>query len=220
MALGDRLREVPVSGHCGSQAMASIGALIREHELMLALISDVRAARLAGDVPAQAGLARQIAAVLAPHAIVEEHGLFPALAPDFPDQIALLQAEHRKIEASLAGAVRVAVSGTAAADPCWPDRLTRALALLRAHIFKEQDGIFPAALATLRAADWDAIDAIRVAVVPPAVPAVPARASLAVREPVAQPVSGQPTLPLVPAPARPVGSGNAAAEIRTLAPVT
>lgn len=147
--------------YCGCQALASIDALTREHEQVLALISDVRAARLAGNLARQADLACQIAAVLRPHTIVEEQGLFPALAPDFPDQIALLEAEHRLIEAPLAEAVRTAGDGTSPADPAWPDRLTRALALLRDHIFKEQDGVFPAALATLRTADWDAMDAAR-----------------------------------------------------------
>jgi len=46
--------------------------------------------------------------------------------------------------------------------PGWPDRLTGALAVLREHIFKEQDGVFPAALATLSTADWEAADAARV----------------------------------------------------------
>jgi hypothetical protein len=33
--------------------------------------------------------------------------------------------------------------------------------LLREHIFKEQDGVFPAALATLGADDWEAAEAVR-----------------------------------------------------------
>lgn len=148
--------------YCGCQALESIDALTREHERVLGLIGDVRTARMAGDVARQAELARQIAVVLAPHTVVEEQGLFPALASDFPDQIALLRAEHRLIDAPLAEAASAAAAGAAApADPAWPDRLARALALLREHIFKEQDGVFPAALANLSASDWDAIDAIR-----------------------------------------------------------
>jgi hypothetical protein len=53
-----------------------------------------------------------------------------------------------------------ATAGTPA-DPAWPARLAEALALLREHIFKEQGGVFPAALATLRAADWEAAEAVR-----------------------------------------------------------
>jgi hypothetical protein len=147
--------------YCGCQSLASIDALTREHERVLALISDVRAAQAAGDVVRQADLACRIAAVLGPHTLVEEQGLFPALARDFPDQIALLEAEHRLVEAALAEAVRAAGDGGLPADPGWPDRLTRALAVLREHIFKEQDGVFPAALATLSTADWEAADAVR-----------------------------------------------------------
>jgi hemerythrin-like domain-containing protein len=148
--------------YCGCQALASIDALTREHEQVLGLISDVRAARLAGDVVRQADLACRIAAVLGPHTLIEERGLFPALARDFPGQIALLEAEHRLVEATLAEAVRAAGDGGLPADPGWPDRLTRALAVLREHIFKEQDGVFPAALATLSTADWEAADAVRI----------------------------------------------------------
>jgi hypothetical protein len=148
--------------YCGCQALASIDELTREHEQVLALISDVRAARLAGDVVRQAGLACRIAAVLGPHTLVEERGLFPALARDFPDQIAQLEAEHRLVEEVLAEAVRAAADGALPAGPGWPDRLARALAVLREHIFKEQDGVFPAALATLSTADWEAADAARV----------------------------------------------------------
>jgi hypothetical protein len=165
--------------------MAAIGALTREHEEMLALASDVRAARLAGDLTRQSDLACQIAAVLGPHQVVEESGLFPALAADYPDPIGLLEAEHHKIEVPLAEAVRAVASGAAVpADPSWPGRLTRALALLRDHIFKEQDAVYPVALAILGSADWDAIEAVRAAAVPARVPAVPACAVLAVAVPV------------------------------------
>jgi hypothetical protein len=35
------------------------------------------------------------------------------------------------------------------------------LEMLREHILKEQDGVFPAALAGLRNEDWQAVDAVR-----------------------------------------------------------
>ncbi len=149
--------------YCGCQALESIDMLTREHEQVLNLIGDVRAARLVGDVVGQAGLACRIADVLRPHTLVEERALFPALAADFPDQIAVLEAEHRLIEAPLAEAARAIASGAPPADPTWPDRLTQVLTVLREHIFKEQDGVFPAALATLSTADWEAVDAARLA---------------------------------------------------------
>ncbi|MFH8443044.1 hypothetical protein ACH4D3_17655 [Streptomyces sp. NPDC018026] len=43
----------------------------------------------------------------------------------------------------------------------FPDRLLDALALLREHILKEQDGVFPAAPATLTTEQWEAVEAGR-----------------------------------------------------------
>jgi len=142
--------------YCGCQALASIDELTREHELVLSLMSEVPAARASGDLPRMADLARRIATVLGPHAEVEERGLFPALAPDFPVQIADLEAEHRQVEEVLAQA-----ADGLPLDPAWPDRLAGALETLRGHIFKEQDGVFPAALATLSTSDWERVDAAR-----------------------------------------------------------
>jgi hemerythrin-like domain-containing protein len=142
--------------YCGCQALATIDELTREHDLVLTLMGEARAARAGGDTARMAGLARQLTAVLGPHSEVEEQGLFPALAGEFPDHVAGLIAEHRRVEAVLGEAA----AGTPA-DPVWPVRLAEALALLREHIFKEQDGVFPAALATLGAADWEAAETVR-----------------------------------------------------------
>jgi len=136
--------------YCGCQALTAIDELTREHDLVVTLIGTVRDAAKAGDTPRLAELAGQIAAVLGPHTEVEEHGLFPALVDEFPDQVAALEAEHRRIEEAL----RDAAEGHA-------DGLLAALEVLRDHILKEQDGVFPAALANLRTDDWEAIEAVR-----------------------------------------------------------
>jgi hemerythrin-like domain-containing protein len=142
--------------YCGCQEVTTIGDLTGEHDAVVNLIGEVRAANRRGDVPAMAGLARRISAVLGPHTEVEERGLFPALASEFAGPIAALEAEHRQIEAVL----DEAASGRPD-DPNWPPRLLDALAVLRDHILKEQDGVFPAALTSLRNEDWDAVDAVR-----------------------------------------------------------
>jgi Hemerythrin HHE cation binding domain len=144
-----------VCEYCGCQALATIDELTREHDLVVGLIGAARSAA-ACDFPRMVDLARRITAVLGPHTRVEEDGLFPAMAGDFPDHIAALRAEHRHIEAVLAEAA----TGPPA-DPGWPTRLTSALRLLRQHILKEQDGVFPAALATLTTADWETIEKVR-----------------------------------------------------------
>jgi hemerythrin-like domain-containing protein len=145
--------------YCGCQAVTAIDDLTREHDLVVNLVGEVGAAHAATDTARMAELARQITGVLEPHTFVEEHGLFPVLAADFPDQVTALRAEHRHIEAVLGEA-----AGGVPADPAWPARLVETLDMLRDHILKEQDGVFPAALANLNPEDWDAIDAIRATV--------------------------------------------------------
>lgn len=142
--------------YCGCQALETIDELTQEHDEVVRLISHLRPAHEDGGVLRMAEVAREIAKVLGPHTEVEEHGLFPALAGDFPEQIAALEAEHRRIEAVLAEA-----SGAFLTDPSWPDRLMEAMAVLRDHILKEQDGVFPAALANLDTEEWEAVEAAR-----------------------------------------------------------
>jgi hypothetical protein len=136
--------------------VAAIAELTREHDAVVALVSQARAAHGARDVTAMAVIARRIAVVLGPHTQVEQEGLFPALDGDFPDQVAALRAEHRLVEAEL-DAAAVAVP----TETGWPDRLLATLDMLREHILKEQDGVFPAALTSLRTTDWEAVDAVR-----------------------------------------------------------
>lgn len=142
--------------YCGCQSVPSLGELAREHDRMVELIVETRAAHRDGDVVRMAQLAQRILDLLAPHAAVEEEGLFPALNTDFPEQMAALRREHRGVVTVLA-AVREAPS----CDGAWASRLLGALDLLQWHILKEQDGVFPAALATLHSADWRALDAVR-----------------------------------------------------------
>ncbi|MGX4694045.1 hemerythrin domain-containing protein [Streptomyces sp. JNUCC 63] len=142
--------------HCGCRSLASIDEPTREHETVVNLIGQVRQAHRDGDIARMADLARQIASVLGSHPEVEEHGLFPAPAPEFPEKIAAPEAEHRRIERVLAEA-----DTGVPADPGWPARLTDALALLREHILREQDGVLPAALAFLTTEQWETAEAAR-----------------------------------------------------------
>ncbi|UXA07752.1 hemerythrin domain-containing protein [Mycobacterium sp. SMC-2] len=98
--------------------------------------------------------------------------MFPALAAQFPDHVAALTAEHRRIEAVLAECAH----GTPT-DPTWPARLLEALRVLRDHILAEQDGVFPAALANLEPRDWDAVDAVRSGVTAELIPGAQASAT-------------------------------------------
>ncbi|MGZ4614691.1 MAG: hemerythrin domain-containing protein [Actinomycetes bacterium] len=142
--------------YCGCQALTAIAELTAEHDLVVNLAGEARRAMDAGDLDTAADRARTIAATLVPHTAVEEGALFPALADEYGDHVTGLIAEHRLIEGVLAEAATATPS-----DPSWPARLEHALWVLREHILKEQDGVFPAALAVLGPAQWDAVDAAR-----------------------------------------------------------
>jgi hemerythrin-like domain-containing protein len=142
--------------YCGCQEIAVIGELTREHDAVVALISRIKSSLADQHLEDVAETCRQISSLLAPHTLVEEQGLFPEMTEDFPDHIEVLRSEHRKIENTLDEAV-----GGAPDDPTWPDRLLGVLHLLREHILKEQDGVFPAALAALDADQWDRIESVR-----------------------------------------------------------
>ena len=83
--------------------------------------------------------------------------MFPAMALEFPEQIAILQSEHSLDPAVLAGAT----DGTARVDPAWPTRVIEAMSLLRRHIAKEQDGVFHAAVSILSNEQWNRLGEIR-----------------------------------------------------------
>lgn len=142
--------------YCGCQQIAVIDELTREHDAVVALISQVQSSLAGQRLEDAARFCAQISSLLGPHTVVEEQGLFPEMAGEFPDHIEVLRSEHREIERVLGEA-----TGGPPDDPTWPDRLLGALFLLREHILKEQDGVFPAALAALDADQWERIEAVR-----------------------------------------------------------
>jgi hemerythrin-like domain-containing protein len=142
--------------YCGCRALDAIATLTAEHDLVVNLAGEARRAVLAGDLDLAADRARAVAAVLRPHTVVEEDALFPAMADEYGDHVTALIGEHRAIEDVLAESAERTPT-----DPIWPARLATALRLLREHILKEEDGLFPAALAELDPAQWDRVDAVR-----------------------------------------------------------
>lgn len=142
--------------YCGCQEIAVIDELTREHDAVVALIGQVEGSMAGHDLESVVWRCRLISAILGPHTVVEEEGLFPEMAGQFPDHVAVLLSEHRRIEDVLGEAEHGLPD-----DPTWPDRLLSGVFLLREHILKEQDGVFPAALAALDADQWESIEAVR-----------------------------------------------------------
>lgn len=142
--------------YCGCQSSPAIYELTREHDVAL---DHVRVARRAADVN-DAGLAvatsRKLAKLLGPHNAVEEEALFPAMAREYPEHVATLRAEHLGIHSTL-----IEIAAGRPLTQGWQTRLHTALAVLSEHIKKEQDGLFPAALSTLDAPDWAALEEVR-----------------------------------------------------------
>jgi hemerythrin-like domain-containing protein len=142
--------------YCGCQQIPTIAELYREHDAVVAVVSQAQKA-LQDDRREDVVLScRQILTVLAPHTVVEEEGLFPEMTDEFPDHIEALRSDHREIEKVLDEA-----AGGFPQDPTWPERLLAVLFLLREHILKEQDGVFPAALIALDPGQWERIEAVR-----------------------------------------------------------
>ncbi len=142
--------------YCGCQEIAVIADLTREHDEVVSLISQVQRSMADQRHDDVAASCQKISAILAPHTVVEEQGLFPEMAAEFPAHIEVLRSEHREIENVLDAA-----TGGGPDDPTWPERLSGALHLLREHILKEQDGVFPAALVALDPDQWERIEAVR-----------------------------------------------------------
>lgn len=145
-----------VCDYCGCQALDAVAILTAEHDDVSRVSAAVTGALGVGDLDLAAELCRELVAVLGPHTRVEEDALFPALSGDFPEHVTGLRGEHRAVEAALAEA-----AGGTPTDPAWPDRLAAALHLLREHVCKEENGVFPAALGVLTSADWERLEEVR-----------------------------------------------------------
>ncbi len=141
--------------YCGCLDVEAFATLNDDHDRLREIGRDLTAAAVAEDTDAAAALARQMQAILGPHTYAEESALFTALRRDFPDEIDDLVAEHGSVDAAL---TEVA---SGAPHEGWTTRLAIALHVLTEHIFKEQDGLFPAALALVSPATWARVAELR-----------------------------------------------------------
>ena len=151
-----RMGRAPVCEYCGCQQITTIAELYREHDDVAAQVGLIRSALTGRRFEDVAGRCRQILVILGPHTVVEEEGLFPEMAEEFPDHIEVLRSDHREIEKVLGEAADGPPD-----DPTWPARLLDVLRLLGEHILKEQDGVFPAAQIALDPDQWERIEAVR-----------------------------------------------------------
>jgi len=119
-----------------------------EHEEIINAMGVLRRAASAGDLDATAAAARDLASLLDPHTASEERSLFAELRldPEFTDHVDGLCAEHRAIDGTI-----VRVGGGDLTSAAMLENM------LRRHIDKEENGLFPAAVIALDGRAWERV---------------------------------------------------------------
>jgi hemerythrin-like domain-containing protein len=137
-----------VCSYCGCRAIAPVARLSAEHVEVLELLGDLRRASADGRPGFEEVLGRLTRALDA-HTGGEERSLLGELRgdPELGPYVAVLCAEHGEIDAALAALSPGDAAGLAALET-----------LLRRHIDKEENGLFPAAAIALDGEAWDRVD--------------------------------------------------------------
>jgi iron-sulfur cluster repair protein YtfE (RIC family) len=142
--------------HCGCRDLTPVARLMDEHDRLRELSDHIRRHLAAGEKAAARVHLDDLLVVLGPHVAREEGALFPVLrqVDELTEHVTVLGREH----AGLYDAVDDLDDIPATAAQRWADGVLQVLHELDEHMYKEDFGLFPAAIATLDGADWDAID--------------------------------------------------------------
>jgi iron-sulfur cluster repair protein YtfE (RIC family) len=142
-----------VCDHCGCRALTPIARLMDEHDRLRELSEHTLRHLAAGDEASARAHFDELLAVLGPHVAEEEGQLFPLLrrSEDLAAHVGVLEGEHADFYDDVDDLDEAAR---------WRDGVRNVLHDLSEHMYKEDFGLFPAALATLDGADWDAMDAV------------------------------------------------------------
>ena len=137
--------------YCGCENVEVIGRFMSEHVDIINATGDLRRAVESGDgAPVHATVAT-LRALLQPHAEAEESGLFAVLAEDaeFTEHVHGLCREH----AALHQLLDRVDTGSHALFPEFEQ-------MLRAHIDREENGLFPAAAIAFAGLEWERVAAL------------------------------------------------------------
>jgi iron-sulfur cluster repair protein YtfE (RIC family) len=139
--------------HCGCRDLTPVAALMGEHDRLRDISEHIRRHLMAGDESAARAHLEELLVVLGPHVAKEEGSLFPMLrrSGELADHVGVLEAEHAGLYDDVDDLDDLAARA-------WHEAVLRLLHDLSEHMYKEDFGLFPAALATLDGADWDAMD--------------------------------------------------------------
>jgi hypothetical protein len=134
--------------YCGCRSITVIGRFTAEHEAIINATGLLRRAAATGDRDATHAAARVLAGLLDPHVLSEERSLFTELRadPDFTDHVDQLCDEHHQIAAALTTVADGDLGSAAGLEN-----------LLRRHIDKEENGLFPAAAIALDGPAWERV---------------------------------------------------------------
>ncbi len=133
--------------YCGCRESVSIiGRFSEEHDIIVNAMGEVRRALAAATGDVIAARCAELRTLLDPHTASEERSLFAELRaePEFTDVVDGLCAEHATLDAML---TRIAEGEHALFDTF--ERM------LHAHIDKEENGLFPAAIMALDGERWN-----------------------------------------------------------------
>jgi hemerythrin-like domain-containing protein len=137
-----------VCSYCGCRANTVIARYSEEHDEIVNAMGVLRRSASAGDGDGARVAAGDLAGLLDPHTASEERSLFAELRRDaeFTAHVDGLCAEHREIDGVLA---RVSGGDLAAVGVLE--------GILRRHIDKEENGLFPAAVIALDGPAWERV---------------------------------------------------------------
>jgi hemerythrin-like domain-containing protein len=137
-----------VCGYCGCESVEVIGRFMREHVDIINATGDLRRSAEADDPARVRAAATTLRGLLDPHTVAEETGLFAVLAEDleFTDHVHGLCGEHLTLGQLLD---RI----EAGSHDLFPDFEQ----LLRAHIDREENGLFPAAAIAFAGPEWERV---------------------------------------------------------------
>ena len=134
--------------YCGCDSIDVVGRFMREHVEIINATGDLRRATEAADPAGVHDAVATVRRLLDPHAAAEEAGLFTVLAEDaeFTDHVRRLCREHGGLHQLLD---RVD-AGSHALLPVFEK-------MLRAHIDREENGLFPAAAIAFAGMEWERV---------------------------------------------------------------
>jgi hemerythrin-like domain-containing protein len=137
--------------YCGCRDIPLIGRLSEEHYLAVDELGDLRRAIAGGEAAAVADALKRFADELFAHNDAEEAGLFHELAKDdyFAPTVAELVEQHVTF--------RALVDRIAGGE--W-GAYTDLEELLRGHIDREENGLFPAAAIAFAGMEWERVAAL------------------------------------------------------------